>query len=311
MKVFFSYQQSERGLAADLAGILRKEGYDVFFAFDDIQKGTKWEEVIASETTAADVYIIIVGESPKDWQSIEARQIVLMTTYSKKPKMVLPIIIGAETEIPEYLRQYQAIIVRDKKQFNTIKQQVLFALKAYSAMIEKEAAADKEAQELLQKGIKDHINSVLDRLRSIEQRNKIYAGILYALSGAVLLATIAIAFTVIGRVAIKDVSVEKIAIVGGAYLIITVLVISFSKFLFTLAKSFMVEAIRCSDRIHAISFGKFYIEAFDEKVTREEVIKIFNTWNIDNGATVFRSQSGDDFDPKLNELFGLLKKTDK
>ena len=29
----------------------------------------------------------------------------------------------------------------------------------------------------------------------------------------------------------------------------------------------MVEAIRCSDRIHAISFGKFYIEAFEEKVS--------------------------------------------
>ena len=310
MKVFIAYQQSERGLAADLAGVLRKDGYDVFFAFDDIQKGANWEDVIASETSGADAYIIIVGDRQNTWQSIESRQIVLTNAYSKKPKMILPIIIGTGTEIPDILRPFQAIIVPDVKRFTEIKQQVVFALKAYSAMIEKEAKAEKDAQELLQKGIKDHINGVLNRLKSIEWRNKIYASILYALSAIVLLAAIAIAITFLWRTEIRDVSVEKIAIVGGAYLIISGLVISFSKFLFTLAKSFMVEAIRCSDRIHAISFGKFYIEAFDEKVTREEVIKIFNTWNIDNGATVFRNQSGDDYDPKLNELFGLLKKSD-
>ena len=79
--------------------------------------------------------------------------------------------------------------------------------------------------------------------------------------------------------------------------------------MFTLAKSFMVEAIRCTDRIHAISFGLFYISAFDEKVTRDEVMKIFSNWNIDNGATSFRSQTSEDYDPKLHELLGLLKKT--
>lgn len=309
MKIFISFQQGEQGFAADLAGVLRNEGYAVFFSLDDIQKGLKWEDVLAREATSSDAYIIVVGNSPSIWQSIELQQIVSMKTYSKKPKMILPIVIGKDTQMPDILRPFQAIIVPDTKRFSEIKQQVLFALKAYSAMIEEEARADKEAQALLQNGIKDHINSVLDRLKSIERRNKIYAFILYALSAIVLIATIAIAITFLGRTDVRDVTAEKIAIVGGTYLIISVLVISFSKFLFTLAKSFMVEAIRCSDRIHAISFGKFYIEAFNEKVTREEVIKIFSSWNIDNGATVFRNQSGDDYDPKLTQLFGLLKKT--
>ena len=70
----------------------------------------------------------------------------------------------------------------------------------------------------------------------------------------------------------------------------------------------MVESIRCSDRIHAISFGKFYIDAFDEKVSRDEIINIFTTWNIDNGATTFRNQSVEDYDPKINDLIGIIKK---
>lgn len=33
----------------------------------------------------------------------------------------------------------------------------------------------------------------------------------------------------------------------------------------------------------------------------------FSTWNIDNGATSFRNQTSEDYDPKLHELLGLLK----
>jgi hypothetical protein len=70
----------------------------------------------------------------------------------------------------------------------------------------------------------------------------------------------------------------------------------------------MVESIRSFDRIHAISFGRFYLSAFEEGVTREEFLKIFSTWNIDNGATIFRTQSSADYDPKLTELFAAVKK---
>ena len=70
----------------------------------------------------------------------------------------------------------------------------------------------------------------------------------------------------------------------------------------------MVESIRCSDRIHAISFGKFFLDAYGDEATREEVINAFGSWNIDNGGTTFRNQSSDDYDPKLIELLKVFKK---
>lgn len=70
----------------------------------------------------------------------------------------------------------------------------------------------------------------------------------------------------------------------------------------------MVEAIRCSDRIHAISFGKFFLDAYGSEASREEVLRAFSSWNIDNGNTSFRNQSGEDYDPKIAEIINVLKK---
>ena len=145
------------------------------------------------------------------------------------------------------------------------------------------------------------MEQVLEKLTVTERRQKRYAGILYAISAVMLLLTMGIAVVFISRTDFANASLEKTLAVGVVYLFLAILVVSLSKFLFTLAKSFMVEAIRCSDRIHAISFGKFYIEAFEEK--------IFSTWNIDNGASSFRNQTSEDYDPKLHELLGLLKRS--
>lgn len=69
----------------------------------------------------------------------------------------------------------------------------------------------------------------------------------------------------------------------------------------------MVEAIRCADRNHAISFGKFFSAAYGTEASREEVIKAFRTCNIDNGSTTYRTQSGEDCDPERSDFLKILK----
>ena len=103
-------------------------------------------------------------------------------------------------------------------------------------------------------------------------------------------------------------NITALIVYGVICLFIVIMLISLSKLLFTLAKSFMVEAIRCSDRIHAISFGKFFLDAYGAEATREEVLEAFSSWNIDNGNTSFRNQSSEDYDPKIAEIINILKK---
>lgn len=52
------------------------------------------------------------------------------------------------------------------------------------------------------------------------------------------------------------------------------LLITMTWFAFVLGKSFMVEAIRNMDRIHAIDFGDFYLKLFKEDFEWPELKEI-------------------------------------
>jgi len=66
----------------------------------------------------------------------------------------------------------------------------------------------------------------------------------------------------------------------------------------------MSEALKSADRIHAISFGKFYLKVYGARATWPEVREAFQHWNIDR-TSVFSSLGTTEFDPKLME--GLLE----
>ena len=73
-----------------------------------------------------------------------------------------------------------------------------------------------------------------------------------------------------------------------------------------LGKSFMVEAIRNGDRIHAISFGKFYIKAYGRVASRQEIREVLSNWNIDSGSS-FHTQDSKEIDPNVYGAVELLK----
>lgn len=80
---------------------------------------------------------------------------------------------------------------------------------------------------------------------------------------------------------------------------IIILLITASKYCFNLAKSFMSESLKIADRIHAISFGKFYLQIFKNNINPNDIKEIFRDWNINNQENNFSKQNSDDFDPKL------------
>jgi len=76
---------------------------------------------------------------------------------------------------------------------------------------------------------------------------------------------------------------------------------------FAIAKSFMVESLRNSDRVHAIKFGEFYLKTFGSEVRWQELKDAFQHWNIDLGSD-FVKQNVKDFDPDiLTKLVSALK----
>jgi hypothetical protein len=76
-------------------------------------------------------------------------------------------------------------------------------------------------------------------------------------------------------------------------IIIVGLLIACSKYAFNLGKSFINEALRNADRIHAIAFGKFYLQAFGNRISSPEEIKeVFQNWNIDKDSAFQKLATG-------------------
>ncbi len=73
-----------------------------------------------------------------------------------------------------------------------------------------------------------------------------------------------------------------------------------AKHAFTISNAYMHEAIKRSDRAHAINFGKLYLEVYGTAVERRELIDIFENWNI-NSDSAFAKANPSGFESGLIE----------
>ncbi len=62
-----------------------------------------------------------------------------------------------------------------------------------------------------------------------------------------------------------------------------------------------------ADRSHAISFGKFYLDAYGASAKWEELKEAFQYWNINNESS-FSKIDTNQYDPKFVELVVELSK---
>lgn len=94
----------------------------------------------------------------------------------------------------------------------------------------------------------------------------------------------------------------------GEIVVISALAIALSRFLFLLGKSFMVEAIRCSDRAHAIGLGRLYLKLFKSKFEWSELKDVLQSWNIDQGSA-FRNLDAKDIEVSgFDQIISALRK---
>ncbi|WBM70927.1 hypothetical protein OH773_01265 [Buttiauxella sp. WJP83] len=88
-------------------------------------------------------------------------------------------------------------------------------------------------------------------------------------------------------------------------LIIVTLFGAWAKHAFNIANAYVHEALKRSDRMHAISFGKFYLEVYGNKVGQSEMRDIFENWNI-NTDSAFTKIKEPDFSLKHLEQLSTV-----
>ena len=164
----------------------------------------------------------------------------------------------------------------------------------------------KELNESIENEGFQYLDNTINKLNSNGLRNRIASIICYIGSFLILISFLVVAFKVNDKV----LNYNAYALIGIGIKIITesALVISASRFLFILGKSFMVEAIRASDRAHAIGLGKLYLQLFKNKFDWYELKDVLQNWNIDKGSAFITQDAKDIKGTKLEEIITKLKK---
>ena len=150
-----------------------------------------------------------------------------------------------------------------------------------------------------------YLTDVFRKLERNELKDQLLAYFCYILSIAFLIAIIPfilrINLSYLHELDIIDTIVYSVKNIVGLSVLAAL-----SRLAFILGKSFMVEAIRNGDRIHAISFGRFFIQAYGREATRQEIREVLGDWNIDKGSS-FQTQDAKEIDPNIYGALDSLK----
>ena len=298
-KVFISYESEDEEWIKDLINIMRNNGHEIIES-RDIEVGADRRTGIQQLLSRSNVFVAIV--SPKYSINNHRGEISIAENMNKTSGglSILPVAYNIDVDqIPDPLRKYKSISVKD----TSVSEMAKIIGDAIDAIAQKQLdRLDRiNARQLrIKRGASDYIKQ---SQIALDEREIAYRRIAYMcyLSGAgALIAGIAFSIRRLLKPPMDHVTTIELIANIIPYALFVTLVLAFVKYTFTLGKSYMNEALRNSDRKHAISFGEFYLNAYADTAQWSEIKEAFQHWNIDQGSH-FKAQETKDFDPKLIE----------
>jgi len=305
-KVYFSYSLKDKDIVDFLASRIQEAGHEVFIADNNIKPGELLHDNISKKLRTTDALIGVITSHSKSsqWVISEISRAYGYFQERGKPK-VIPVVFDNE-DIPDFLKGIYGIFA-SRENIIEVSNRIIEALEIHAGELQAQADEKKENVARVEQTASIYIGKSLVELKRRENHYKKIAYLCYALSFVTLIICVLFSMNKISLVmSTSNTLATQIQIAVLGVFIIT-LIIAASRYCFVLGKSFMVESLRNADRIHAISFGEFYLKAFQDKVDRNEIKEVFQHWNIDKGST-FISQTTGDFDPEiLKNLIELSK----
>ncbi len=295
-KIFISHTVSEEEYVRSLTNTLVAMGHEV--VKPEFGAGASIETRLTKVISAVDVVIFLLSSESanRPWVLYE---IGIATAYAveRDRPLLLPLVLGdlEIRDIPPPLHSVVAIKVTKVEELGF---EVPIAL---ARLLGQQAAKEEEKREAGQRVRQTAADFIKGSIVDLGKRERTYrrsAYVWYALGYVSLVLGAIIAFWRAARGINSQTDWTSVVQLGLLMLVTIGLLIALAKFSFILGKAFAVEALRNSDRMHAIRFGEFYLNAFPEKADWSEVKEVFQHWNIDPGSS-FREQKASEFDPEL------------
>ena len=310
MKVFISYSHLDKTIAQMFHKTFTANGIDVLWD-GNLTVGSKLS-ILQNMILDCDVFIVIVSTNSMQSPYVQSEISLALGYMDTRGKPIIPY-IRVENNIPQNLLNYQCFMGTSNIELDAINltrelEKIQGRILAEQAESDEFFVANREVIEekaaAKERNLAQYTDDVFKRLEKSEKRDRIVAVILYGFSVLFLLVA---TFASIAKPRAADNAdiMQSIASIISSILTLAI-VIALSRLSFTLGKAFMTNSIRSGDRLHAISFGKFFIQAYGDEATHDEVRAVFGEWNIDNG-TSFHSQTSNDFDPNIMSALEVIK----
>lgn len=305
-RIYISYNNKDTQIASQLSSGLKDLGHEISIDIDILQAGDSMRSKLQSGIRNSDGVIVLITDNSLKSQYVLTEIGTARTLSETNPnKFFIPVIVG-DIEIPPIVQDIFCLRMETAKIDDAVN-------KLHSSIVSFQSTKEQEEKKVKQfeSDLSTYVADVIDALKQREKKNKNIGQIWYILGYIALLA--GVIFGVVGFINIVD--NPELAI--GGYVILSLkslitigLLIALSKYAFNLGKSYTNEALKNADRIHALSFGEFYLKAFREKVSYDQIKEVFQHWNINN-ESFFSTLNTNDFDPKVFEnIIELLKVLD-
>lgn len=283
-RIYLSYSHRDSDYVRRLAEALKQIGQDPFYAEDSLTPGEKFQSVLSENLRDAAAIVFVLSASSLESRYVMTEMGAALGYFEERGRpAVIPIVIDA-SELPPQVSHIHALFAADRAP-EDVALEIASAVERVVGRAQAREERKLEIRERVESTAAKFIETSLFELRKRESRYQTAAYVWYGIAYLSLAAGLGIALWralgVSGHLS-SWIEFAGFAAVGA---VVLGLLIAVARFAFMLGKSFMVEALRNSDRIHAISFGEFYLRAFPDKLEWAQVKDAFQHWNIDKGSS--------------------------
>lgn len=305
-RIILGYQTETEGPTTSLREALQALEHEVIVDDEIVgdDPNTSFVDDLSVALLKADAFVTIY-ENPSSLLRDEIRTAV---SYGRESGRLLPIVLAKHSEsIPA---EFEPVTLRvpEGGRYPSLAPTISERIASFQGKLIAQQQRAAEAAARLEANSSDYIDDVIATQKREAANNSGLANIWYVVGFLSLLAGVIVVFIQFFT-GVKFASNASIMIFEGLKTLAAIgLLSACARYSFTLGKSYSNESLKNVDRIHAISFGRFYLRAFGTKATWPEVKDVFEHWNIDR-ASAFSKIDASNFDPRLVELFSDMLKT--
>jgi len=303
MRVFIAHSHHDAEIADRVAAAIDSLGYEIVRFDSLVGMGDSISNRIRESLVHVDALVLLWSGHGAESTNLLHEMGYFVGVGPARP--VLTVLLD-NTPVPREIAGRMHLDGRD-----VAPDDIGFKIAGALSRIEGEQKHSEEAAEqrkvAVEKTSETYITESLESLGKRERKYQTWSLCCYALGYATLLAGLSYALYRAFQDPPEFADVAQSIYISALTLTVIGFLAAASRFAFVLGKSFMVESLRNHDRIHAIRFGEFYLKAFGQNASWDDLKDAFQHWNLDTGSS-FKDQTDDSVDPQILKLLGEVVK---